>query len=170
MGRLRSKVRSCSPSAPTRFWKGCPAEAEKISLTDITNSGNIRAMPQASKRLSALGEDATAGRKRRELNREYQHEAARLAQSIAIADLVILHRTRCGLTQKQLADRMKTSVAAISRLESGRHSPSLETLRALAEAVGKRMTVTFDDVAHRPTRRRAATAASSRHGGLSGTT
>ncbi len=60
---------------------------------------------------------------------------------MAIADLVILHRTRARITQDELASRMGTSVSAISRLESGFHVPSLETLRKLAEALGGRVKI-----------------------------
>ncbi|HTV75081.1 MAG TPA: helix-turn-helix transcriptional regulator [Candidatus Acidoferrales bacterium] len=60
---------------------------------------------------------------------------------MAIADLVILHRTRTGLTQEELAKRMGTSVPAISRLESGFHMPSMKTLQRLAEALGARVKI-----------------------------
>lgn len=46
-------------------------------------------------------------------------------------------RTRAGLTQDAVAERMGTTKSAVSRLESaGRHAPSLGTLRRYAEAVG----------------------------------
>lgn len=49
-------------------------------------------------------------------------------------------RQRAGLTQSQVAKRMGTKAPAITRLESslstGRHSPSLATLRRYAQAVG----------------------------------
>ena len=46
-------------------------------------------------------------------------------------------RTRAGLTQEAVAQRMGTTKSAISRLEgSGKHSPSLATLRRYAQAVG----------------------------------
>jgi DNA-binding XRE family transcriptional regulator len=92
-----------------------------------------------------LGEDAKLAGKRRSLEPKYREVADRLAQSIAIADLVILHRARRKLTQQQLADRMGTSVTAISRLESGRHLPSMETLRLVGEALGKRVKVSFEE-------------------------
>jgi len=82
---------------------------------------------------------------------EKKHEVA-----LAIADLVILHRSRTGITQEALAERMGTSVSAISRLESGFHVPSLETLRKLAEALGGRVKIDIVDVAApkaRPKRR-----------------
>ena len=110
--------------------------------------------------ISPLGEHASRAGKRRARNPEYQEAAARLTQSIAIADLVILHRTRRRLTQQQLADRMETSVTAISRLESGRHLPSMETLRLVGQALGKRVKVTFEEPeADRPAGRRGSAVA-----------
>lgn len=46
-----------------------------------------------------------------------------------------------GLTQEALAERMGTTQSAIARLEGGRVSPSVETLRKYAKAVGKRLKV-----------------------------
>ncbi|MBK8525034.1 MAG: helix-turn-helix transcriptional regulator [Betaproteobacteria bacterium] len=47
------------------------------------------------------------------------------------------HRARAGLTQDAVAERMGTTKSAISRLESsGKHAPSLATLKRYAEAVG----------------------------------
>lgn len=46
-------------------------------------------------------------------------------------------RMRAGLTQEAVAERMRTTKSAVSRLESvGKHSPSILTLRKYAEAVG----------------------------------
>jgi len=46
-------------------------------------------------------------------------------------------RTRAGLTQDVVAERMGTTKSAVSRLEgSGKHAPSLATLRRYAQAVG----------------------------------
>ncbi|MFN3234264.1 MAG: helix-turn-helix domain-containing protein [Gammaproteobacteria bacterium] len=49
-------------------------------------------------------------------------------------------RKRNGLTQLDVAEKLKTHKSAISRLESGggkhQHSPSLTTLRAYANAIG----------------------------------
>ena len=49
-------------------------------------------------------------------------------------------RQAAGLTQAQIAERMGTKPPAVTRLEaslsSGKHSPSLATLRKYAEAVG----------------------------------
>lgn len=59
--------------------------------------------------------------------------------------MVIARRIRYGLTQRQLAERMGTSVSAISRVENGAHRPSVETLERLACAFGERLVLGFED-------------------------
>ncbi|MHB8147780.1 MAG: helix-turn-helix domain-containing protein [Vulcanimicrobiaceae bacterium] len=92
------------------------------------------AAPLGESASSAAGRRRTSSRKYSELEKKYE-------VALAIADLAILHRTRAGITQDELASRMGTSVSAISRLESGFHVPSLQTLRRLAEALGGRITI-----------------------------
>jgi transcriptional regulator with XRE-family HTH domain len=46
-------------------------------------------------------------------------------------------RSRAGLTQDAVAERMGTTKSAVSRLESaGKHAPSLATLKRYAQGVG----------------------------------
>ena len=63
----------------------------------------------------------------------------------ALLDLLLKARHDAGLTQAQVAERMGTQPPAISRLErslaTGKHSPSLSTLRRYAEACGKALEV-----------------------------
>ena len=55
----------------------------------------------------------------------------------AVASQMLGARTKAGLTQDAVAERMGTTKSAISRLESaGRHTPSLATLKKYAAAVG----------------------------------
>src|SRR3954447_19861880 len=51
----------------------------------------------------------------------------------------LIRATRCelGLSQRQLAFRAGTTQAAVSRIESGRVSPSFATLRELMHAMGR---------------------------------
>jgi DNA-binding XRE family transcriptional regulator len=60
-----------------------------------------------------------------------------LALEYQVADQMLQARSRAGLTQDAVAERMGTTKSAISRLESaGKHAPSLATLKRYAQAVG----------------------------------
>jgi DNA-binding XRE family transcriptional regulator len=54
-----------------------------------------------------------------------------------VASQMLKARSRAGLTQDAVAERMGTTKSAVSRLESaGKHAPSLATLKRYASAVG----------------------------------
>ena len=63
----------------------------------------------------------------------------------SLLDELLRARQEAGLTQAQLAERMGTQAPAIARLESalatGKHSPSVATLRKYVKACGKRLVV-----------------------------
>ena len=60
-----------------------------------------------------------------------------LALEYQVAGQMLKARSRAGLTQDAVAERMGTTKSAISRLESaGKHAPSLTTLERYAIAVG----------------------------------
>jgi DNA-binding XRE family transcriptional regulator len=60
-----------------------------------------------------------------------------LALEYQVAEQMLNARSRAGLTQDDVAERMGTTKSAISRLESaGKHTPSLATLKRYARAVG----------------------------------
>ena len=61
-----------------------------------------------------------------------------------LARALIGARARAGLTQKQLADRMKTTQSVIARLEGGRVYPSARTLERFAKATGTRLKISFE--------------------------
>lgn len=77
-------------------------------------------------------------------------------------------RTKAGLSQADVAQRMGTQAPAITRLESalssGKHSPSIETLKRYAEAVGCELQVKFVRSA-RPNRALKPTALPSQRSG-----
>jgi len=85
---------------------------------------------------------AAARRARR--NPAYQAEQERIAPFEELARLVIRHRAALGLSQEELARRVGTSHSAISRIESGRHKTSVETLQRLAHALGLRLVLGFE--------------------------
>ena len=75
---------------------------------------------------------ATA-RARKGFNEAYEA----LASNYQLAGQMLKARSRAGLTQYAVAERMGTTKSAISRLESaGKHAPSLATLKRYASAVG----------------------------------
>ena len=60
-----------------------------------------------------------------------------------LLDALLKARHEAGLSQAQVAERMGTHAPAIARLErslaTGKHSPSLATLRKYADACGKQL-------------------------------
>jgi predicted transcriptional regulator len=64
-----------------------------------------------------------------------------------LLDEMLRARHAAGLTQAEVAERMGTQAPAIARLEralvTGKHSPSVSTLRRYAEACGKKLTIKF---------------------------
>lgn len=94
---------------------------------------------------SAVGTDAAEARAQRaQRGAAYRDEQRRLAQFEELARLVIKHRAALGLSQEELAQRVGTSYSAISRIESGRHKTSVDTLQRLAGALGLRFVLGFE--------------------------
>lgn len=62
----------------------------------------------------------------------------------ALAHEMLSARTRAGLTQEAVADRMGTTKSAVSRLEgAGKHAPSMASLKRYADAVGCTLKIEF---------------------------
>lgn len=85
-----------------------------------------------------------AARRRATQSPEYAAEQRRLAQFEEVARLVIRHRAALGISQQELADRIGTSHSAISRIESGRHKISVDTLQRVADGLGVRLLIGFE--------------------------
>ncbi|MFI7338419.1 helix-turn-helix domain-containing protein [Streptomyces sp. NPDC050085] len=64
------------------------------------------------------------------------------------AALVRHWRHERGLSQAQLAALIGTGQAAISRIENGRDVPTLPLLARIAEALGCRLTIAFEQAVH----------------------
>lgn len=63
--------------------------------------------------------------------------------SISASDILLRVRRNAGLTQRELAARAGTSQPAIARMESGRASPTFDTLTRLVAAAGFDLQVTL---------------------------
>lgn len=123
--------------------RGRPATTHRdLALTVFTDIGKLLRM--ASVRGPVGSTAVEAGRRRAARSVEYHREQRRVAGFEELARLVIRHRARLGLSQKEVAERVGTSHSAISRIESGRHRTSVATLKRLAEALDLRLVVGFE--------------------------
>ncbi|AKM02540.1 helix-turn-helix domain-containing protein [Burkholderia pyrrocinia] len=87
-------------------------------------------------------------RKRALANPKIRAEYERLnREEFALLDAMLAARRAAGLSQADVAERMGTKAPAVTRLESalatGRHSPSIDTLRKYAAACGKKLVISF---------------------------
>lgn len=72
-----------------------------------------------------------------------------LEEEFALMAEIAKARSRAGLSQAELARRMKTTQSTIARLESGRGLPSTRTLGRFAKATGHRLKISFEPVKER---------------------
>jgi len=77
-------------------------------------------------------------------NPTYRCEYEALAGEYSLAAALIEARARAGLTQEQVARRMKTTQAVVARLEGGGSMPSTRTLEKFARATDTRLKISFE--------------------------
>lgn len=75
---------------------------------------------------------------------EVKDEYDALAPQYEIIRTEIESRKAAGMTQKDLAERMGTAQANISRFESGSYNPSLAFLEKMAKSLGKTLKISFE--------------------------
>ena len=99
---------------------------------------------EESRLIANLRYHASAMSKTRHLKaqwrRNHRVKKARHAMTpeVEIARALIQARLRAGLTQQEIARRMKTTQSAVARLEAGNSLPSLKSLYRYAAATGTR--------------------------------
>ena len=76
-------------------------------------------------------------------NPEVRQEYDKVDVEYTLIEEMIRARMKAHLSQAELATKIGTTQSAIARLESGRVSPSLTTLRRYAEATGRQLKVGF---------------------------
>ena len=62
-----------------------------------------------------------------------------------IREIVVTARDRSGLTQKELAARSGLTQSNISNIEKGATRPTIDSLKKIADATGKRLVIQFAD-------------------------
>jgi ribosome-binding protein aMBF1 (putative translation factor) len=75
---------------------------------------------------------------------DYREAYDALGEEFDLARVPIEARTAAGLSQAQLARRMKTSQSYIARLESGKVRPSTDALERFAHATRTRLRIVFE--------------------------
>ena len=75
---------------------------------------------------------------------EVKEEHDVLAPQYKIIRAEIESRRAIGMTQKQLAEKMGTAQANISRFESGTYNPSLAFLQKMADSLGKTLKISLE--------------------------
>ena len=78
---------------------------------------------------------------------EYLREYDALEHEFSVTAALIKARSRAGLTQEEIARRMKTTQAVVARLEGGGSKPSTRTLERWAEATGSTLKIVFEPTA-----------------------
>lgn len=92
--------------------------------------------------MGRIGTDARQHlRELRERDPELQAEYERLAPRYDLVRQLIHARKKANLTQRELGERVGVSKNVITRLESGEHTPRLETAQEVAKALGYRLEV-----------------------------
>ena len=74
-------------------------------------------------------------------NPEVKAEYEKLEAEFGLIDQLISMRSKAGLTQEQVAERMKTQKSNISRMERGNSNPSWATLLKYAHACGFELSI-----------------------------
>ena len=66
--------------------------------------------------------------------------------NLELCQLIIDTRVSVDMTQNQLAEKSGVSQSNISKIENGIYCPSVATLKKIADAMGKRLTIDFIDM------------------------
>jgi transcriptional regulator with XRE-family HTH domain len=82
-------------------------------------------------------------------NRDYKDAYNALGEEFDLARALIEARAAAGLSQSQLAKKMKTSQSYIARIEGGKVRPSTDALERFAQATRTRLRIIFEPEAAR---------------------
>ena len=82
-------------------------------------------------------------------NDNYKAAYDGLEEEFRLARALIEARAAAGLSQSQLARRMKTSQSYIARIEGGKVRPSTYAVERFAQATGTRLRIIFEPEAAR---------------------
>ena len=85
--------------------------------------------------------------------KDFRKAYVELGEKYRLTREMLAARSMLGLTQEAVAELMGTTKSAVSRLEaSGKHAPSLTTLKKYAQAVGCRLEIKLVPISQRSKR------------------
>ena len=119
-----------------------------IKKTERTPSGTRsiwRCKSQGSEAMTKISEL----HRRWSKDADYKDAYDALGEEFDLARALIEARTAAGLSQAQLARRMKTSQSYIARIEGGKVRPSTDALERFAQATRTRLRIVFEPQAAR---------------------
>jgi DNA-binding XRE family transcriptional regulator len=76
-------------------------------------------------------------------NPDFEEEYKALEPQYALARAVISARIQRGMSQQELAHRVGTSQANISKIERGNMNPSIKMAQRIADSLGKELKISF---------------------------
>ncbi|GLU28250.1 helix-turn-helix domain-containing protein [Ochrobactrum quorumnocens] len=74
---------------------------------------------------------------------EFQKEYEKADAEFALVEALVKARADAKMSQADVAKRIGTTQSAIARLEGGKVSPSISTLRRYAEATGSKLQISL---------------------------
>lgn len=81
---------------------------------------------------------------------EFKKEWDKLEPEYQLAKQLHEQRHQNNFSQRELAKKMKTSQAAVARIEAGDGNPTLKTLKSIAEAFDKKLEIKFSSAGAAP--------------------
>lgn len=78
-------------------------------------------------------------------NPQFKKEYEALEPEYELAKSIVAYRIAKGLTQKQLAEKIKTKQSSISRLENASVKPSLAFVEKIADALGVKVVIRLEE-------------------------
>ncbi len=96
---------------------------------------------QFATNIDRLAAEQKAARKARLEAPENVEAVERIQSAMEIAEQLYKARKEANITQKELAERLNTSQAAIARMERGRLNLTIQTVIRYAAACGKKVAI-----------------------------
>jgi HTH-type transcriptional regulator/antitoxin HipB len=123
-------------------WGSVELEAEVAQLNGRFRQRNGVSRRSMSQKKTVTKRHSWARLKRAKADREGRRRGYRQAkEAFELAERVRQARTRLGITQAELAARIGSTQPAMARLEAGGSTPSFDTLRRIAAALGLELVV-----------------------------